>query len=164
MKTFLLIAIVSLFAAGAYAFDFSSIFSGCGKPAALKDLPAAQVPAASSPATEPVPAAAFPLNVKPLDVKAFIEAKKPVIIDIRRPEEYAAGHLEAAAMQLDYYAPDFKEQLSKLDKSASYLIYCRSGHRSGLALGIMKDLGFTDIHDVEGGITAWTAAGLPVVK
>lgn len=164
MKTFLIIAIVSLFAAGAYAFDFSSIFSGCGKPKALKDLPAAQVPAASSPAAEPVQAPAFPPNVKPLDVKSFIEAKKPVVIDIRRPEEYAAGHLEAAAMQLDYYAPDFKEQLSRLDKGASYLIYCRSGHRSGLALAIMKDLGFTDSHDIEGGITAWTAAGLPVVK
>lgn len=159
MKTLLVITLLVFAAAGAYAFDFSSLFGS--KPAVLKELTTAQVPAAS----DPVPAKTdFPLNVKPLDVKSFLEAKKPVVIDVRRPEEYAAGHLEAAKLQLDYYAPDFKEQLAKLDKSVPYLIYCRSGHRSGLALGIMKDLGFTDVHDIEGGITAWTAAGLPVVQ
>ena len=159
MKTLLVITLLVFGAAGAYAFDFSSLFGG--KPAALKALTTAQVPAAS----EPVPAKAdFPLDIKPLDVKTFIETLKPVVIDVRKPEEYAAGHLEAAALQLDYYAPDFKEQLSKLDKSVPYLIYCRSGHRSGLALSIMKDLGFTEIHDIEGGINAWIAAGLPVVK
>ena len=159
MRTLLTIAILFAGAAGVSAFDFGSIFGR--KPAALKELTTAQVPAASA----PVPAKPdFPLNIKPLDVKAFIEAANPVVIDVRRPEEYAAGHLEAAALQLDYYAPDFKERLGKLDKGAPYLIYCRSGHRSGLALGIMKELGFTDIHDIEGGITAWTAAGLPVVK
>ena len=65
---------------------------------------------------------------------------------------------------MDYYAPAFKDKLSKLDKSAKYLIYCRSGKRSAAALKMMQDLGFSDIHDIAGGITAWQAAGLPVVK
>jgi rhodanese-related sulfurtransferase len=164
MKTILVAAIVVFAAAGASAFDFGSLFGG-GKPAALKELPMAQIPAPSSPAAVTAPAKAdFSLNIKPAAVQSFLEAKKPAVIDIRRPEEYAAGHLEAVNMQLDYYAPDFKEQLAKLDKGAPYLIYCRSGHRSGLTLGIMRELGFTEIHDIEGGITAWTAAGLPVVK
>ncbi len=159
MKTLISLALIAFAATGAFAFDFSSLFGV--KPAGLKDLAMVQVPAASEPFQVKTD---FPLNIKPLDVKFFIEAEKPVVIDVRRPEEFAAGRLEAASLQLDYFAPDFKERLAKLDKGASYLIYCRTGHRSGLTLAIMKDLGFTDIHDIEGGITAWTAAGLPVVK
>lgn len=161
MKTLIALALLTFAAAGARAFDFSALFSGCGKPAPLGDLAMA---APAVPEAPPSPAAALPLNIKPEEVQAYIESRKPVLIDIRRPEEYAAGHLAAVNMQLDYYAPDFKDQLAKLDKNATYLIYCRSGHRSGLALAIMQELGFTDIHDIAGGINAWTAAGLPVVK
>lgn len=67
-------------------------------------------------------------------------------------------------MRIDYYAPDFKDQLDKLDKNAKYLLYCRTGHRTGITLGIMANMGFTDIHDIDGGINAWIAAGWPVVK
>ena len=119
----------------------------------------------------PEPAAAeksgnrnFPLNLKPEEVKCFIEFSKPIVIDIRTPEEYAAGHLEKVNINLDYYAPDFKGQLARLDKTAKYLIYCRSGGRSGKTLVIMKDMGFNEVHDIAGGINAWIAAGLPVVK
>lgn len=165
MKIFLAAFFIFFIAAGAYAFDFGGLFRGCGKPAALKDLPAGEIPAAPVPAAASRPGdSAFPLNLKPDQAANYIESRRPVIIDIRRPEEYAAGHLEAANLQLDYYAPDFKDQLARLDKNGSYLLYCRSGHRSGLALALMKDLGFTGIHDIAGGINAWIAAGLPVVK
>ena len=107
--------------------------------------------------------AAVPLNIPPAEAKVYLETEKPVLIDIRTTDEYAAGHL-AASVQMDYYAPAFKDKLSKLDKSAKYLIYCRSGKRSAAALKMMQDLGFSDIHDIAGGITAWQAAGLPVVK
>lgn len=165
MKIFLIVLLVVFTAAGAYAFDFGGLFRGCGKPAALKDLPAREIPAATAPTAASRPGdSAFPLNIKPDQVANYTESSHPVVIDIRRPEEYAAGHLEAANLQLDYYAPDFKDRLARLDKNGKYLIYCRSGHRSGLALAIMKDLGFTEIHDIAGGINAWMAAGLPVVK
>jgi len=104
-----------------------------------------------------------PLNIPPLEAKAYLENEKPVLIDIRTTDEYAAGHLENSA-QMDYYAPEFRDKLSKLDKNAKYLIYCRSGKRSAAALKIMQDLGFSDIHDIAGGITAWLAAGLPAVN
>ena len=44
-----------------------------------------------------------------------------------------------------------------------YLLYCRSGNRSGQALAIMEELGFLDVADIDGGIVAWDDAGLPVV-
>lgn len=105
----------------------------------------------------------WPLNIPPADAKTYLETEKPVLLDVRTPEEYAAGHL-ANSILIDYRAADFKDNLNKLDKTVKYLIYCRSGHRSGLALQIMKELGFADYHDIAGGINAWTAAGLPVVQ
>lgn len=163
MKVILIPLIVIFAAAGACALDLGGLFSGCGKPAALKDL-AAAAPAAPA-AADPKPGNCdFPVNIKPEEARYFIEAKKPVVIDIRTADEHAAGYIEPTHMVLDYYAPDFKEQLGKLDRGAKYLLYCRSGRRTGATLLTMKDLGFTDIHDIEGGITAWIAAGLPVKK
>ena len=104
-----------------------------------------------------------PLNIPPAEAKTYLENEKPVLIDIRTADEYAAGHLEGST-EMDYYAPDFKDKLSRLNKTAKYLIYCRSGKRSAATLKIMQDLGFTDVHDIAGGINAWIAAGLPVVK
>jgi len=162
MKPFIAALVIIFAAAGAYAFDFAGLFSGCGKPASLKDL-AAAVPAA--PEAQPKPGNCdFPVNIKPEEARYFIESKNPVVIDIRTAEEHAAGYIAPTHLVLDYYAPDFKEQLAKLDRGAKYLLYCRSGRRTGASLLIMKYLGFTDIHDIEGGITAWAAAGLPVVK
>ncbi|MCX5793659.1 MAG: rhodanese-like domain-containing protein [Elusimicrobia bacterium] len=105
----------------------------------------------------------LPLHVPPAQALNYLEQEKPVLLDIRTPDEYAQGHLKDSTV-IDFYAPDFAEKLGKLDKSAKYLIYCRTGRRSGKALETMQQLGFTQAHDIEGGITAWTAAGYPVVK
>lgn len=86
-----------------------------------------------------------------------------VLLDIRTPEEYESGYIEGAT-QIDYYAADFRQRLSTLDKDASYSIYCRSGNRSGDALSIMEDMGFANVYDLKGGIIAWQGAGLPVVQ
>lgn len=84
-----------------------------------------------------------------------------VVLDVRTPEEFAEGHLEGAVL-VDFYAADFADQLAALDADVPYLVYCRSGNRSGQALGVMEQLGFTSVVDVDGGIVAWTGAGLPV--
>jgi len=84
-----------------------------------------------------------------------------VVLDVRTPEEFAEGHLEGAVL-VDFYAADFAEQLAALDTDVPYLVYCRSGNRSGQALGVMEQLGFASAVDVDGGIVAWADAGLPV--
>ena len=86
-----------------------------------------------------------------------------VIIDVRTPEEYANGHIENA-INLDYYSKTFKDELNKLDKNKAYLIYCRSGRRTGTVLDIMKGLGFTEVYNMLGAITQWEAKGLPIIK
>lgn len=91
------------------------------------------------------------------------QATNRIVLDVRTPEEFADGHVEGAVM-IDFYEPDFAEQIAGLDRDGSYLLYCRSGNRSEQARALMADLGFSDVADVEGGIVAWTEAGLPLVK
>ena len=96
---------------------------------------------------------------------AAIQASPPddlVILDVRTAEEFADGHLEGAIM-IDFYRDDFADQIAALDPNVPYLLYCRSGNRSGQTTAIMEDLGFSDVADINGGIAAWTQAGLPTV-
>ena len=114
-------------------------------------------------APEKLSPAGLPLNLAPAGALAYLEKEKPVLLDVRTPDEYAQGRLKDSTL-MDFYSPDFSEKLGKLDKAAKYLVYCRSGNRSGKALAMMVKLGFTEVQHIEGGITAWTAAGYPVVK
>ena len=83
-----------------------------------------------------------------------------VVIDVRTPAEFAAGHL-AGAQNIDVEAGDFATRIASLDKGAAYLVYCRSGRRSAIAAQQMAAAGFKDIVD-GGGMDALVAAGAPV--
>jgi len=84
-----------------------------------------------------------------------------VILDVRTPGEFARGHI-AGAINLDYYASGFQQELDQLDKSNTYLVYCRSAQRSGMTARIMEELGFMRIYDLDGGILLRQEAGLPL--
>lgn len=86
-----------------------------------------------------------------------------VVLDVRTAEEFAAGHVEGAVMA-DFYSDDFAQQLAALDPDVPYLVYCRSGNRSGQTLSIMEELGFASAVDIGGGVVAWEQAGLPLVR
>ena len=73
------------------------------------------------------------------------------VIDVRTPAEYAAGHI-AGAQNIDVEAADFGTKIAALDKKATYLVYCHSGRRSGMAATQMAAAGFTTI--VDGGALA----------
>jgi rhodanese-related sulfurtransferase len=84
------------------------------------------------------------------------------LIDVRTPDEYQAGRI-AGAIDLNFYAADFQQQLGRLDRSKQYLIYCHTGNRSGQTLTIMQNLGFKNVEDIGGGIAAGVQQGLPIV-
>jgi phage shock protein E len=84
-----------------------------------------------------------------------------VIVDVRTPAEFAAGHL-AGAVNVDFRASEFEAKLTRLNRGTSYLIYCRVGHRSANAVPVFKRLGFVSVFDMKGGITEWQRQGLPV--
>ena len=85
-----------------------------------------------------------------------------VVLDVRTVEEFTASRLPESVM-IDFYRPDFEARVAELDRDVPYLLYCRSGNRSDSARKIMDDLGFTNVADVQGGITAWLDAGQPFV-
>jgi len=85
-----------------------------------------------------------------------------IIIDIRTPEEFESGHL-ADSIIIDYYESTFEKDIDQLDKEKTYLIYCRTGRRTGLAMDIMEDLNFLNVYNMLGGITQWGIEGLPII-
>ena len=86
-----------------------------------------------------------------------------VILDIRTPGEYQSGHLEEAVM-IDYYSKSFVNEIDRLDKEKSYLVYCRSGNRSAGTMDLLKKLQFQRIYHLASGINGWISAGLPLVR
>jgi len=77
------------------------------------------------------------------------------LIDVRTPAEVSNGTLEGA-VNMDFRSPDFNAQISSLDKSKPVFIFCQSGGRSGKGYKKMKDLGFSEVYDMEGGYGAWS--------
>ena len=90
------------------------------------------------------------------------EESSEVILDIRTPQEFSEGIIDGA-INIDFYEPTFAAELDALDKDAHYVVYCRSGNRSGQAMSTFEDLGFTNITEIDGGIVNWYNTGHDVV-
>ena len=86
-----------------------------------------------------------------------------IILDIRTPGEYQSGHLKNAIM-IDYYSKSFVDEIGRLDKNKSYLVYCRSGNRSARSMDLFNKLHFQEIYHLSSGIKSWISEGLPLVK
>ena len=87
-----------------------------------------------------------------------------LLLDVRTPAEFAAGgHLEGAR-NLDFKAADFEANAEKLDKAQPLFVYCLSGNRSGLAAQKLRDMGFRNVHAMEGGLMLWRAQDMPEVS
>jgi len=80
------------------------------------------------------------------------------LLDVREPDEWLAGHIAG-----DQHIPlgDLRERLAELPKDRTILAVCRSGNRSGAATRGLRALGYT-VENLEGGVTAWKRAGLPL--
>lgn len=94
---------------------------------------------------------------------AELAADGVTVLDVRTPEEYAEGHIDGAEL-IDFYDSTFADQIAALDPGEEYLVYCRSGNRSGQAVALMQELGFEQVWDLDGGVVAYDAAGLPLVR
>ena len=86
-----------------------------------------------------------------------------IIIDVRTTEEFAAGHLDGA---VNYNVEDgtLEQALPSLDPNANYVVYCRSGRRSAVAVDLMKENGFTQIADLGSLEDAADATGFAIVN
>lgn len=93
--------------------------------------------------------------ITPADVKALMDqGSEFVLLDVRTPEEYAEQHIEGAE-NLNYEditADSAAEAITSTDTKV--VLYCRSGHRAGIAKDMLKELGYTNVTSM-GGISSW---------
>lgn len=153
----------------------ASIFSGaCQKndqPPAPKKGSAPSAPAAKKAPAKPEtkadkkPSAKSKIeHVTAIQAAEFIK-KNPdtIILDVRTPGEFASGHIKGA-INIDFKAATFADDLQKLDPSTTYLVHCRSGGRSTSSLDTFKKLNFKHILHLDGGMMDWGREQLPVEK
>lgn len=118
----------------------------------------------------PLVAVALLLGAAGCAVTATADARAPsvavasdtIVLDVRTPGEYAGGHLEGAEL-LDLNSGEFAAALPSLDPEAEYVVYCRSGNRSGHAVAMMEQAGFANVTDLGAVRNAAAVTGLPIV-
>ena len=95
-------------------------------------------------------------NISPQEFHDMItKDPKLQVVDVRTPQEFAAGHIKGAK-NVDFRSPDFEKNIAKaVKKRKTVLVYCRSGKRSLNAMNLMVKNGFKDVYNMEGGILAW---------
>jgi rhodanese-related sulfurtransferase len=102
-------------------------------------------------------------------VSALVDAQRgkqlvdqgAIVVDVRTPAEFAEGHVPGALL-IDVSSANFTQEIMQLNPSLAYVVYCRSGNRSAVAISQMLAAGFTELYDM-GPLNAWAQAGYPVV-
>ena len=92
-----------------------------------------------------------------------LKQEEIILIDVRTPQEFEQGHLENS-VNINIADRSFKEEVGKLDRSEPVYVYCKVGGRSAKAASILREMGFEEVYDLEGGIRNWGKSGMKVVK
>lgn len=100
-------------------------------------------------------------SLNPADFSKQIASEDAKIIDVRTPDEFNEGFIKGA-INIDWNAGDFETAVSQFGKDQKLYLYCKSGTRSGNAFELLKKLGYKNVYNLEGGITAWKSAQLPI--
>jgi rhodanese-related sulfurtransferase len=102
-------------------------------------------------------------EISPSEATRMLSHDEPLLLDVREIDEFRAGYLMGAKhIPLGQLASKADQLEAWKDKPV--IIYCRSGNRSGVACGQLAKLGFTQLHNLAGGILAWQHENLPVKK
>lgn len=94
-------------------------------------------------------------DVSPQQVKEMLAKPEVVLVDVRTSAEIQQGYIDGAKVFADFSGGAFEQLLPTLDKSKTYVLYCRSGGRSSSAASLMAKNGFKEVYNMTGGITAW---------
>lgn len=90
---------------------------------------------------------------KPITEVSQNDLKSGILVDVRTPEEYSAGHLEGA-LNVNWLSEDFLKVMDTLPKGKTLFIYCQKGGRSARAAHALDSLGYP-VMDLSGGYAAW---------
>ncbi len=101
-------------------------------------------------------------NIGADELMSRIEAETaPTILDVRTPEEFAAGHVPGA-INIPYTELEERYSELELEGSDELVVYCQSGRRAAIAEAALSELGFTNVRDLDGHIAAWKQAERPL--
>ncbi|MDC1430784.1 rhodanese-like domain-containing protein [Bacteroidia bacterium] len=95
-------------------------------------------------------------NLSQQDLTAKLQEKNTVLIDVRTSIEVAGGYIPEAEYFIDINGANFEQKIAELDTTKTYIMYCRSGGRSGKAYSYMVKNGFSKVYNLEGGILDYT--------
>lgn len=112
--------------------------------------------------TDSTPSQTLPRIMAPAELAGRLEGEDaPILLDVRSEEEYEAGHIPGA-INVPY--DQIAASLDSLEsfRTAEIVVYCRTGRRAGVAENVLREAGFTRVFDLEGHMTSWNEAGLPV--
>ncbi len=88
-------------------------------------------------------------------------ADRPVVLDVRNPQEWAAGHIEGS---VNIPLNRLQERIGEVPRDQRVAVHCAGGYRSSIAASILHQHGITNLTEIAGGLAAWEAAHLPVVR
>ncbi len=93
-------------------------------------------------------------DISASEFKELINVENTEILDVRAPEEEEEGTIDGAK-RINLMDPSFRDEIKALDRSKTYLVYCRSGVRGASACDFMASVGFASLYNLDGGIYAW---------
>ena|SRR5688572_5053143 len=96
--------------------------------------------------------------IEPDEFEKGLKRSKAVLVDVRMPQEFEQGHMEGA-LNLNFFDPNFKNQLLELDKNKRYYFYCKNDARSERAAEFLLQNDYPEVYVLKGGYEAWKAAG-----
>ena len=118
--------------------------------------------ACGDPADAPDPETPPPPPVENLDAEeAAAMIDEVLVLDVRTPREHESGAI-AGSVNVDWQSDDFAERVAMLPKDKPVLVHCERGGRSTAALDVLREAGFERIVHLDGGMSAWREAGLPI--
>ncbi len=100
-------------------------------------------------------------NITPDTLAAMMSHKDFTLLNVKTPY---VGEIQGTDLYIPYDQLAARAAQLPADKSARLVVYCRTGHESAIAAQTLLDLGYTDIENLDGGMTAWTASGRPLVQ
>jgi rhodanese-related sulfurtransferase len=107
------------------------------------------------------------IHLTPQEAHELIQTSRTnpnfVILDVRTPGEFSEGQL-ANAINIDFYADTFRQEMNQLEREKTYLVYCRRGVRSDRTLPMMQEMGFQRVYNLLWGTTRLQREGFPTVR
>ncbi|MCB0129534.1 MAG: rhodanese-like domain-containing protein [Caldilineaceae bacterium] len=137
-----------------------AVLAACGGQSATQPSDAPVAEAATETVAESAPLE-LPATVSAKTVAEIKDRSDVVVLDVREQWEYDENHIPGV---VHIAMNDVPARLSEIPTDGTVIVSCRSGNRSGQVTNFLRQQGYTNVHNLQGGILAWQQAGLPVER